>query len=86
MAGAVWDIAARPPARLAARRAAAGHRHRHVLEGMGLIVLHAGLFSKIFRRLMGPNCSLKWREADLGDGQHLRPDHLRGRGPVGQGL
>ncbi|MEJ7138285.1 ThuA domain-containing protein [Amphibiibacter pelophylacis] len=36
---------------------------RRVLEGMGLIVLHSGHFSKIFRRLMGTNCSLKWREA-----------------------
>jgi trehalose utilization protein len=35
-----------------------------VLQGMGLIVLHSGHFSKIFRRLMGTNCSLKWREAD----------------------
>lgn len=37
---------------------------RRVLEGMGLIVLHSGHFSKIFRRMMGTNCSLKWREAD----------------------
>lgn len=37
---------------------------RRVLQGMGLIVLHSGHFSKIFRRLMGTNCSLKWREAD----------------------
>jgi trehalose utilization protein len=37
--------------------------HKRVLEGMGLIVLHSGHFSKIFRRLMGTNCSLKWREA-----------------------
>ena len=36
---------------------------RRVLAGMGLIVLHSGHFSKIFRRLMGTNCSLKWREA-----------------------
>jgi trehalose utilization protein len=36
---------------------------KRVLEGMGLIVLHSGHFSKIFRRLMGTNCSLKWREA-----------------------
>jgi len=36
---------------------------RRVLEGMGLIVLHSGHFSKIFRRLMGTHCSLKWREA-----------------------
>lgn len=35
-----------------------------VLEGMGLIVLHSGHFSKIFRRLMGTSGVLKWREAD----------------------
>jgi trehalose utilization protein len=36
---------------------------RRVLEGMGLIVLHSGHYSKIFRRLLGTHCSLKWREA-----------------------
>jgi trehalose utilization protein len=35
-----------------------------VLEGMGLIVLHSGHHSKIFRALMGTTCSLTWREAD----------------------
>jgi len=35
-----------------------------VLHGMGLIVLHSGHLSKIFRRLMGTGCMLKWREAD----------------------
>jgi len=34
-----------------------------VLAGMGLIVLHSGHFSKIFRSLMGTACNLKWREA-----------------------
>jgi trehalose utilization protein len=34
---------------------------RHVLAGMGLIVLHSGHFSKIFRRLMGTSCTLNWR-------------------------
>ena len=34
---------------------------RHVLGGMGLLVLHSGHFSKIFIRLMGTTCSLKWR-------------------------
>lgn len=38
--------------------------HQRVLEGMGLIVLHSGHFSKIFRKLMGTGCDLKWREAD----------------------
>jgi trehalose utilization protein len=37
--------------------------HRRVLEGMGLIVLHSGHYSKIFKSLMGTTCSLKWREA-----------------------
>jgi len=35
-----------------------------VLAGMGLIVLHSGHFSKIFKRLMGSSCALRWREAD----------------------
>jgi len=37
--------------------------HRRVLEGMGLVVLHSGHLSKIFRALMGTSCCLKWREA-----------------------
>jgi trehalose utilization protein len=37
---------------------------RRVLDGMGLIVLHSGHHSRIFRRLMGTSCDLKWREAD----------------------
>jgi trehalose utilization protein len=35
-----------------------------VLDGMGLIVLHSGHYSKVFKRLMGTSCSLKWREAE----------------------
>jgi len=38
--------------------------HERVLEGMGLVVLHSAHLSKIFRRLMGTGCMLKWREAD----------------------
>ena len=37
--------------------------HKRVLEGMGLIVLHSGHYSKIFKALMGTTCSLRWREA-----------------------
>lgn len=36
---------------------------QRVLDGMGLIVLHSGHFSKIFKALMGTSCDLKWREA-----------------------
>ena len=38
--------------------------HAQVLGGMGLIALHSAHFSKIFKRLMGTSCDLKWREAD----------------------
>ncbi|HZJ87172.1 MAG TPA: ThuA domain-containing protein [Erysipelothrix sp.] len=38
--------------------------HKRVLEGMGLVVLHSGHMSKIFIKLMGTTCDLKWREAD----------------------
>ena len=36
--------------------------HARVLDGMGLVVLHSGHFAKVFRRLMGTTCDLKWRE------------------------
>jgi len=56
--------------------------HRRVLEGMGLIALHSAHYSKIFKRLMGTACSLKWREAN--DKERLwnvAPHH-----PITQGL
>ena len=37
-------------------------QRRVVLEGMGLICLHSAHFSKIFKRLMGSTCNLRWRE------------------------
>jgi trehalose utilization protein len=36
---------------------------QRVLEGMGLVALHSAHNSKIFRRLMGTSCMLRWREA-----------------------
>lgn len=53
-----------------------------VLEGMGLIVLHSGHHSKIFKRLMGTTCSLRWREA--GENERIwtvLPGH-----PIAEGL
>lgn len=38
--------------------------HERVLDGMGMVVLHSGHYAKVFKRLMGTSCSLKWREAD----------------------
>ncbi|WP_425617036.1 ThuA domain-containing protein [Anatilimnocola sp. NA78] len=37
--------------------------HDRVLHGMGLVALHSAHASKIFRRLMGTSCMLRWREA-----------------------
>jgi trehalose utilization protein len=53
-----------------------------VWQGMGLIVLHSGHFSKIFRRLMGTPCSLKWREA----GERERLWVINRGHPIGAGL
>lgn len=38
--------------------------YQRVMDGMGLIVLHSGHHSKIFKKLMGVNADLKWREAN----------------------
>jgi trehalose utilization protein len=38
--------------------------HQQVLSGMGLVVLHSGHWSKIFMRLMGTTCTLRWRAED----------------------
>jgi trehalose utilization protein len=38
--------------------------HQRVLEGMGLLVLHSGHFSKLFKKLMGTTCNLIWRVAE----------------------
>lgn len=35
-----------------------------VLRGMGIIILHSGHYSKIFKSLMGTSCRLLWREDD----------------------
>jgi len=56
--------------------------HKSILGGMGLIVLHSGHFSKIFRKLMGTTCDLKWRE--MGENERLwvlEPGH-----PIASGL
>ncbi len=42
---------------------------RIIHGGMGLVVLHSAHFSKIFRKLMGTSCDLKWR--DIGERERL---------------
>lgn len=54
----------------------------HVWQGMGLIALHSAHFSKIFRRLMGTPCTLKWREA----GERERVWVVNPRHPIAAGL
>lgn len=56
--------------------------YNRVLGGMGLIVLHSAHYSKIFRKLMGTTCSLRWRES--GEKERVwvvEPGH-----PIAQGL
>jgi len=56
--------------------------HQRVLDGMGLIVLHSGHFSKIFCKLMGTTCNLKWREA----AEHERLWVVEPGHPIARGL
>lgn len=56
--------------------------YQRVLNGMGLIVLHSAHFSKIFKRLMGTSCDLKWREA----GEKERIWILELGHPIAEGL
>jgi trehalose utilization protein len=56
--------------------------YERVMRGMGLIVLHSGHHSKIFRKLMGTTCNLSWR--DTGERERvwvIEPGH-----PVCRGL
>ena len=53
-----------------------------VWEGMGLVVLRSGHFSKIFKKLMGAPCSLQWREA----GEKERVWVVNRNHPIAQGL
>lgn len=56
--------------------------HQRVMDGMGLVVLHSGHFSKIFKKLMGTSCDLKWREADEKERMWVvNPAH-----PIAQGI
>lgn len=56
--------------------------YQRVLGGMGLLALHSAHFSKIFIKLMGTSCSLRWRN----DGETelvwtVSPSH-----PIAQGV
>jgi trehalose utilization protein len=53
-----------------------------VLAGMGLVVLHSGHFSKIFKRLMGTPCTVNWRA----DGERERLWVVKPEHPIAHGL
>lgn len=55
---------------------------KKVLAGMGLIVLHSAHHSKIFKALMGTNCSLRWREA----GEKERLWNIEPGHPIAEGI
>jgi trehalose utilization protein len=55
---------------------------QRVLAGMGLIVLHSGHWSKVFKRLMGTSCALCWREA----GERERVWVVNPGHPIAEGL
>ena len=55
---------------------------KRVLSGMGLIVLHSGHYSKIFRRMMGTDCRLRWREV----GEKERIWTVAQTHPIAQGI
>ena len=53
-----------------------------VHQGMGLVVLHSGHFSKVFKRITGAPCSLRWREA----GERERIWTIDPTHPIARGL
>ncbi|MFW6279552.1 MAG: ThuA domain-containing protein [Planctomycetota bacterium] len=56
--------------------------HEAVLEGMGLLVLHSAMGSRIFRRLMGTSGRVKWRE----DGRMERVWSVNPAHPISRGV
>ncbi len=52
-----------------------------VHAGMGLIVLHSGHHSKVFKALMGTPCSLSWRDDEFERVWVIDPSH-----PIAQGI
>lgn len=56
--------------------------HDRVLAGMGLVVLHSGHYSKIFKSLIGCSGALNWREeAEKERLWNVSPEH-----PITQGI
>ena len=55
--------------------------HNYILSGMGLIVLHSGHHSKIFIKINGTSCHLKWRDGERERIWTVKPNH-----PIAEGV
>ena len=55
--------------------------YNRVMKGMGLIVLHSAHLSKVFKRLMGTSCTLKYRFGDYARIWTTTPSH-----PIAKGI
>lgn len=55
--------------------------HKYIIGGMGLIALHSAHFSKIFRKVMGTSCTLKWRDDVRERIWTIMPNH-----PIAEGI
>lgn len=54
---------------------------RHINGGMGLVALHSAHHSRLFKRLMGTSCNLKWRHGDRERVWCALPSH-----PIAKGI
>lgn len=55
---------------------------QRIMDGMGLVALHSGHDSKIFKKLMGTGCQLCWREA----GERERVWVINPGHPIAEGI
>ena len=55
--------------------------YKHVLNGMGMVVLHSGHHSKIFKKLSGTPCDLAWHDDSRERIFTVKPSH-----PIAKGI
>lgn len=55
--------------------------HQYIMQGMGFIALHSAHHSKVFKKLMGTTCNLKWRDGARERIWTIKPNH-----PIAQGV
>ena len=55
--------------------------HKRILQGMGLIALHSAHYSKIFKKINGTTCSLKWKDKTYERIFTICPTH-----PIAEGI